>query len=82
VEAVMSQLDRDTQINISAVPVSGVGGLGLVAMAVLITIVTPELWGVMAIAAAGGVALGLILIVDSRHTIMAGRTRHIPTLRV
>ena len=78
----MRDFDRPVEINISAIPVSGIGGLGLVAMAVLITIVTPELWWIMAIAAVGGVALGVILILDSRHTIISGRTRSVPTLRL
>ena len=37
----MTQPERDVQINISGIPVAGVGGLGLVAMAILVAVVMP-----------------------------------------
>ncbi len=37
----MTQPERDVQINISAIPVAGVGGLGLVAIAALVAVVLP-----------------------------------------
>jgi hypothetical protein len=63
----MSQDDRRVEINISGVPVAGVGGLGLVAMAVLVSVVMPAARWAMLAGLAGGVALGVVLVVARRH---------------
>jgi ABC-type Fe3+-siderophore transport system permease subunit len=49
-------------INISKIPVSGWGGLGLVAMAVVMSFAQPQLRWLTVIALLGGAAIGLTLI--------------------
>jgi hypothetical protein len=53
---------RFKAVNLTASPVPGVGGLGLVALALIVTMVTPATWLVPVASMAGGVALGLALI--------------------
>lgn len=64
----MTEPDRPVQINISGIPVAGVGGLGLVAMAVLVSIVMPEAWWLMVAGLTGGCLLGVVLIVARQRT--------------
>lgn len=61
-EAVMSQDERPVSINISRIPVAGIGGLGLVAMAVVVSIFFRPLSWAMIAALVGGVAIGLALV--------------------
>lgn len=63
----MTPRTRDVSINISGISVSGVGGLGLVAIAALTTYVLPQAWWLVAIGATGGVLLGVALVVIGRH---------------
>ena len=49
-------------INISRIPVSGWGGLGLVAMAVVMSVALPQLRWVTVASLIGGAAIGLTLI--------------------
>ena len=63
----MSQDDRRVAINISGIPVAGIGGLGLVAMAVLVSVVMPAAWWTMVAGLSGGVVLAVILVVARRH---------------
>jgi len=63
----MSQPDRPVQINMSGIPVAGVGGLGLVAMAVLVSVFMPAAWWTMVFGLAGGCALAVALIVVRRR---------------
>lgn len=58
----MTRDDRSADINISKIPVSGWGGLGLVAMAVVISFAQPQLRWLTVIALIGGAAIGLTLI--------------------
>jgi hypothetical protein len=62
----MSQDERPVEINISGIPVAGVGGLGLVAIAVLVSVVMPAAWWLMVAGVAGGAILGVILVLK-RH---------------
>ena len=64
----MPEPDRPVQINISGIPVAGVGGLGLVAMAVLVSIVMPAAWWLMVAGMTGGCVLGALLVVARRHS--------------
>ena len=50
-------------INIARIPVSGIGGLGIVAAAVAVAVAVPALRWVAVAALAGGLAVGLVLIV-------------------
>ena len=65
---------RETQplrwkaINLSAAPRrSAVGGLGLLAIAVLVSIVLPQVWLLLAIGVAGGIGLGAAMVIISRR---------------
>jgi hypothetical protein len=50
-------------INLSASPTgSGVGGLGIVALATLVTIVNPQIWWAVVVALLGGVLLGAAMV--------------------
>jgi hypothetical protein len=72
-KARLAPRDRELRpINLSASPLGIVGGLGLLTMGVLIAIVLPEAWVFFAIAAAFGLALGLVLVAISRRRV---RTR-------
>jgi hypothetical protein len=67
-EGQMSQQDdRSVQINISGIPVAGVGGLGLVAMAVLVSVMMPAARWTMIAGLIGGVVLGVVLVIARRH---------------
>ena len=59
-------------INISGISVSGVGGLGLVAIAALTTWVLPQAWWLVAFGAAGGCMLGLAIVAFRRHHTSSG----------
>ena len=67
----MSDRDGGGDINISKIPVSGWGGLGLVAMAVVLSLGQPQLRWPTILALIGGAAIGLTLIA-ARHR----RARH------
>ncbi|HTM27443.1 MAG TPA: hypothetical protein VL225_19730 [Vicinamibacterales bacterium] len=62
----MTDKERPVEINISGIPVAGVGGLGLVAIAALMTYQMPQAWLFVAAGAMGGVVVGAVLIL-SRH---------------
>jgi len=63
----MTQPERDVQINISGIPVAGVGGLGLVAIAVLVSVVMPAAGWLMISGVAGGCLLGAVLVLARRR---------------
>jgi hypothetical protein len=54
-------------INLSASPVTGVGGLGLLALGVLVTVVNPHIWWWALYALVGGVLLGMVLVLVRRR---------------
>ena len=55
------------EINISKIPVDGIGGLGLVAIAGFVTYNIPALRWAGFIAMIGGLAIGLTLLISRRH---------------
>lgn len=57
---------RFRPVNLTASPLQGVGGLGLVALLLLMTVVVPAVWWVMLASTLGGLALGIILVVKNR----------------
>lgn len=67
----MAPQDRNLTINMSAISVSGVGGLGLVAVVALMTYVMPQAWWLVAFGIGGGVILGTAIV--------AFRRRHPPS---
>lgn len=56
-------------VNLTGTPVHGVGGLGLVALALLVTIVVPGLWWALLAASVCGVLLGVAMIALGRHRV-------------
>jgi hypothetical protein len=68
----MAPEDRDVSINMSGIPVSGIGGLGLVAVAALICYVLPAAWWLVAFGAAGGSLLSLAIVAFRRHHVPSG----------
>ena len=64
----MTQPERAVQINISGIPVAGVGGLGLVAMAVLVSVVMPAARWTMVAGLIGGALLAVVLVIVRRRT--------------
>jgi hypothetical protein len=61
-EAGMRQDERQVSINASAIPVAGVGGLGLVAMAVVVSVFFPAIGWMMAVALGSGILLAVALV--------------------
>jgi hypothetical protein len=64
--------ERPVEINISGISVSGVGGLGLVAMAVLTAWVLPQAWWLVALGAVGGVVVGGAIVAFRRYHVSSG----------
>lgn len=56
-------------VNLAASPIHGIGGLGLLVFAVLLTVVAPGAWWAIAAAIVLGVVLGLVLIAINRARI-------------
>jgi hypothetical protein len=67
----MTNKDRPVEINMSGIPVAGVGGLGLVAVTLMMAFVFPEARGLLMLGVVGGiiVAAGLVTF----------RRRHLPS---
>lgn len=57
---------RFRPVNMTATPVYGAGGLGLVMLSMLMTLVVPAVWLVLAASMLAGVGLGVIMIVVHR----------------
>ncbi len=54
-------------VNITASPIAGVGGLGLVTLGALVTLVAPQVWWIVACGMAAGVALGVGRVLTARR---------------
>lgn len=76
----MSPTDAGSEINMSGIRVSGVGGLGLVALAMLMTAVLPAAWWLVVVGATGGVLLAAMLIVVRRVYRASGPTGDDPRI--
>jgi len=76
----MTPGDRDVSINISSIPVSGVGGLGLVAVAALIAYFLPVMRPFVSLGAAGGILLGIAIVAFRRHHVSSGPSGDDPTI--
>lgn len=63
----MAQDERPVSINMSAIPVAGLGGLGLVAMAVVVSVFFPAIGWMMAAGVTSGVLLGVVLVAVRRR---------------
>ena len=64
---------RFPSVNLSASPVAGVGGVGLVILACLVTRVMPTAWSLLLASALAGCALGVVMIVVRDHADSARR---------
>jgi hypothetical protein len=76
----MTPDQRQVEINMSGIPVAGIGGLGLVAIAVLMTVVLPEAWWLLVMGVVGGVVLGALMVVVRRHYRTSGPSGDDPTI--
>jgi hypothetical protein len=65
-EGGMRQDERQVSINASAIPVAGIGGLGLVAMAVVVSVFFPAIGWMMAAALGSGIVLAVALVAFRR----------------
>jgi hypothetical protein len=63
----MTPDERPVEINMSGIPASGIGGLGLVVIALLMTVELPEARWLLVIGATGGLGLGALLIFARRR---------------
>ena len=73
----LQQRDRDRplprHVNLTASPLPGIGGLGLVALLVLVRVVSHGLlWWIALPAISGGVALGVTLVLLRRRRMLQG----------
>ena len=76
----MTPSDRRVDINMSGIRVSGVGGLGMVAMAAWVAIVMPEAWFTTVLGLVGGVLVGVALIAYRRQHVSSGPSGDDPTI--
>jgi len=70
-------------INLSAGPVYGIGGVGLLTIVVFVTLVAPSVWWTLLVALAGGALIAIAKIILNRHRSRADH-RHVlwgPSLR-
>jgi hypothetical protein len=72
---------RFRRVNLTASPVSGVGGLGLVVLAFLVTMVVPGAWWVLLGSTLAGVLIGIVLIAMHAKSAKAGTTIQSHSLR-
>jgi hypothetical protein len=59
---------RSRTINLTASPLPGVGGLSLIVLGTLVTIVSPQVWWLVLLTIVAGVVLGLALVLLRRST--------------
>lgn len=71
VKSQMSPRNLPKRTNLSGSPVEGIGGLGLIALGVLVTVVVPQVWWAVLGAVLGGVVLGIVMVVISRHRLLS-----------
>ena len=67
----LAPLDPAT-LNLSGIRVQGIGGLGLIAVVLLISFTMPAAWWLAATGLASGIVLGVFLIVRRRRVGLAG----------
>jgi hypothetical protein len=75
----MSSKDRP-EINMSGIPVAGIGGLGLWIVALVMTLYYPEAWWLMVIGSIGGIGAGAALVLYRRHHRETGPSGDDPTI--
>ena len=60
------------RVNLTASPLPGVGGLGLVAFGALVALARPDVWWMAVPAVLGGVVLGLTMVLLRRRAVLSG----------
>lgn len=68
VERSRQLVNRLPPVNLSASPLPDIGGLGLVLLGFLVTVVTPSAWWALGASVIGGVAVGVVMIVVRART--------------
>lgn len=76
----MAAPERRTDINMSAIPVSGIGGLGLVAVAILMAVVFPEARWLLVLGISGGVMIAVAFVLARRRHTRRGPSGDNPTI--
>src|SRR3954462_11894019 len=76
----MTSSERRAEINMSDIPVNGIGGLGLVAGAVLMTAVFPEAWWLLVGGVSGGAMIAAVIVLVRRHHVSPGPSGDDPTI--
>ena len=72
--------DPPRRVNLTASPLPGVGGLSLVALGGIVTVVEPQAWWMFVPAVAGGAALGVTMALVRRRAALGGSAREDRTL--
>ena len=73
---------RFRPVNLSASPVADVGGLGLLVLALLVTVVVPGAWLVLLGSSVAGAALGVLLVAIHAKSSAASTSIHVNSLGV
>jgi hypothetical protein len=76
----MTRPEPRAEINMSGIPVNGIGGLGLVAVSVLMTVVLPEAWWLLVLGVTGGIVLGGVMALARRRHVPSGPSGDDPTI--
>lgn len=61
---------RFRPVNLTASPLQGIGGLGLVALSILLTVVVPAVWWALLASIVAGVVFGVALIARNRRKVL------------
>jgi hypothetical protein len=69
-------------VNLTGSPLDGIGGLGLVLLVTLVSVLRPETWWIVLAAMASGVVLGLARIAISRHRLRLPASNGSASLRI
>jgi hypothetical protein len=70
-EHALTALHHPRRINLTGSPLPDIGGLGLVALGVLVTLVRPRAWWIFLPAVCGGVVLGIVMVIIRRHAALS-----------
>ena len=76
----MTPGERRVEINMSGIPVNGIGGLGLVAVSLLMTVVLPAAWWLLVFGTTGGVVLAVAIVLARRRHARSGPSGDDPTI--
>jgi hypothetical protein len=74
----MTERTQPLSINMSAIPVAGVGGLGMLAMVAVIAAAFPVARWLLVTGVVGGALLAVSLVISRRRTENAGPRRDLP----